>query len=92
MKLKNFIFRVKQKKRETISFNLSQDSSLFELATGTYKLQITSENFQTINYLNIPVNQKKITFLEIPLVAKSNRKKPIKINYRKVKIKWKNCG
>jgi hypothetical protein len=88
----NFLVSCKTKKGETISFNLSQDTSLFELATGTYKLQITSDNFRTINYLDIPVNQEKITFLEIPLVAKSKRKKPIRINYRKPKSKWKNCG
>lgn len=87
-----FHISCKTKKRETILFNLSQDSSLFELAKGTYKLQITSDNFQTINYLDIPVNHEKITFLEIPLVAKSKRKKPIRINYRKPKSKWKNCG
>ena len=88
----NFYVSCKTKRRETISFNLLEDSSLFELTTGTYKLQITSDNFQTINYLDIPVNQEKITFLEIPLVAKSKRKKPIRINYRKPKSKWKNCG
>ena len=88
----NFHVSCKTKRRETISFNLSEDSSLFELATGTYKLQITSDNFQTINYLDIPVNQEKITFLEIPLVAKSKRKKPIRINFNKPKMKWKNCG
>lgn len=88
----NFHVSCKTKRRETISFNLSEDSSLFELATGTYKLQITSDNFRTINYLDIPVNQEKITFLEIPLVAKSKRKKPIRINYPKPKSKWKNCG
>ena len=88
----DFYVSCKTKRRETISFNLSEDSSLFELATGTYKLQITSDNFRTINYLDIPVNQEKITFLEIPLVAKSKRKKPIRINYPKPKSKWKNCG
>jgi hypothetical protein len=88
----NFLVSCKTKKGETISFNLSKDTSLFELATGTYKLQITSDNFQTINYLDIPVNQEKITFLEIPLVAKSKRKKPIRINFNKPKSKWKNCG
>lgn len=88
----NFYVSCKTKRRETISFNLSEDSSLFELAAGTYKLQITSDNFQTINYLDIPVNQEKITFLEIPLVAKSKRKKPIRINFNKPKMKWKNCG
>ena len=51
-----FHISCKTKKRETILFNLSEDSSLFELETGTYKLQITSDNFQTINYLDIPVN------------------------------------
>jgi hypothetical protein len=56
------------------------------------KKTITSANFQTINYLDTPVNQGKITFLEIPLVIKSKRKKPIRINYRKPKSKWKNCG
>ena len=88
----NFYVSCKTKRRETISFNLLEDSSLFELTTGTYKLQITSDTFQTMNYLDIPVNQEKITFLEIPLVAKSKRKKPIRINYRKPKSKWKNCG
>ena len=87
-----FYVSCKTKRRETISFNLSEDSSLFELATGTYELQITSDNFQTITYLDIPVNQEKITFLEIPLIDKSKRKKQIRINYHKPKNKWKNCG
>jgi hypothetical protein len=88
----NFLVSCKTKRGKTISFNLSEDTSLFELATGTYKLQITSDNFQTINYLDTPVNQEKITFLEIPLITKSKRKKPIRINYLKPKSKWKNCG
>jgi hypothetical protein len=88
----DFYVSCKTKRRETTSFNLSEDSSLFELATGTYELQITSDNFQTITYLDIPVNQEKITFLEIPLIDKSKRKKQIRINYHKPKNKWKNCG
>jgi len=51
------------------------------------KKTITSANFQTINYLDTTVNKGKITFLEIPMVVKSKRKKPIKINYRKPKSK-----
>jgi hypothetical protein len=44
----NFLVSCKTKRGKTISFNLSEDTSLFELATGTYKLQITSEKLQKL--------------------------------------------
>jgi hypothetical protein len=88
----NFHVSCKTKKKETISFNLSEDSSFVKLTPGTYSLRIKSEKNCTIIYKEIPVSQGKITFLGIPLVDKSKRKNPIRINYRKPRIKWKNCG
>ncbi len=88
----DFYVSCKTKRRETISFNLSEDSSLVILRSGTYSLRIKSKKYCTMIYTDIPVNQEKITFLEILLIDKSKRKKQIRINYRKPKSKWKNCG
>jgi len=85
-------FSTKGRKKTKTSFVSSLDSKrFFPLSQGTYFIRIESTNFSTIKYASVPIKDKKITFLELPLVNKSTRKRSIRIKYHEPK-RYKNCG
>lgn len=85
-------FSTKGRKKTKTSFVSSLDSTrFFPLSPGTYFIRIESTNFSTIKYASVPIKDKKITFLELPVVNKSMLKRSIRIKYHEPK-RYKNCG
>jgi hypothetical protein len=75
-----------------ISFDtLLFSGSFISLSPGKYSMRIESTKFCTVKCLGVVVNPEKITFLELPLVNKSMRKRLIRIKYHEPK-RYKNCG